>query len=103
MKKFLDKNFTIIVLVFLLLVFIKGCSDSTTIRDLEKEVIELKDGSYTKEEMKLWLELEGLKSEKRMIQSTDRKLFDLERQNQIDGEIKELEEKIESYEGLVKE
>jgi hypothetical protein len=90
MKKFLDKNFTIIVLVFLLLVFIKGCSDSTTIRDLEKEVIELKDGSYTKEEMKL-------------IQSTDRKLFDLERQNQIDGEIKELEEKIESYEGLVKE
>lgn len=37
------------------------------------------------------LQIEGLKSEKRMIQSCDRKRFDLERENQIDAELKQLE------------
>ena len=39
------------------------------------------------------LQIEGLKSEKRMIQSTDRKMMDLQRQAEIDREIKRLEEK----------
>ena len=37
------------------------------------------------------LQIEGLKNEKRMIQSCDRKRFDLERENQIDAELKQLE------------
>ena len=37
------------------------------------------------------LQIEGLKSEKRMIQSCDRKKFDLSRENQIDAELKQLE------------
>jgi hypothetical protein len=32
----------------------------------------------------------GLESEKRMIQSTDRKMLDVQRQSQIDEEIKQL-------------
>ena len=39
------------------------------------------------------MQVEGLKSEKRMIQGTDRKMLDVQRQNQIEKEIKELETK----------
>jgi hypothetical protein len=38
------------------------------------------------------LQIEGLKSEKRMIQATDRKLLDVQRQTQIEDEIKKIEE-----------
>jgi hypothetical protein len=38
------------------------------------------------------LKVEGLKAEKRMIQATDRKILDVNRQTQIDEEIKKLEE-----------
>jgi hypothetical protein len=37
------------------------------------------------------LKIEGLKTEKRMIQSTDRKILDVNRQSEIDKEIQELE------------
>ena len=36
------------------------------------------------------LQIEGLKAEKRMIQSTDRKMFDVSRQTEIDKEIEKL-------------
>ena len=39
------------------------------------------------------LEIEGLKAEKRMIQATDRKMLDVQRQSQIDAELKRLGEK----------
>ena len=50
-------------------------------------VIKVK-GSYWENFQK---EAEGLKTEKRMIQSTDRKIFDVNRQSEIDKEIKRLE------------
>ena len=34
--------------------------------------------------------IEGLKSEKRMIQATDRKMLDVQRQTEIDKEIEKL-------------
>jgi hypothetical protein len=37
------------------------------------------------------IKIEGLQSEKRMIQATDRKLMDVQRQNQIEQEINKLE------------
>jgi hypothetical protein len=40
------------------------------------------------------LRIEGLKSEKRMIQATDRKILDVTRQTQIDNEITKLENSI---------
>jgi hypothetical protein len=45
----------------------------------------------TKEDLAKELKKEGLKSEKRMIQSTDRKMLDVSRQTQIDEELKKLE------------
>ena len=39
------------------------------------------------------LEIEGLKAEKRMIQSVDRKILDVNRQSEIDQEIKKLQTK----------
>jgi len=49
------------------------------------------DSICTKKEVQRIVEIEGLKAEKRMIQSTDRKIMDVNRQSQIDLEIKKLE------------
>lgn len=94
MKTFVEKNFVTIVLVIMLLTFFKGCNDSKKITQLKKEVIELKDSTYMKKELEIRLMIEGLKSEKRMIQSTDRKILDVNRQAEIDKEISILESKL---------
>ena len=43
-----------------------------------------------RDRLKKEIKIEGLKSEKRMIQSTDRKIFDVNRQTEIDKEIQSL-------------
>lgn len=91
MKKFVENNFTIIVLVITLLTFFKGCGDSREITSIKNEIKTIKDSTYSKSELDLVLKIEGLKSEKRMIQSTDRKMLDVQRQTQIDVELKTLE------------
>ena len=47
--------------------------------------------TISKTEIEKMLKIEGLKAEKRMIQSTDRKILDVNRQSEIDKEIEELE------------
>jgi Fe2+ transport system protein B len=94
MKQFLEKNFTVIVLVIVLLTFFKGCSDSREITKIKNEIKQIKDSTYTKSQLNLILQIEGLKSEKRMIQATDRKILDVQRQTQIDVEISKLEKVI---------
>lgn len=94
MKKFVENNFTVIVLVIALLGFFKSCGDGRELSKMRKEVEIIKDSTYTKEELNLRLQIEGLKAEKRMIQSTDRKILDVNRQTQIDNEIKSLESKL---------
>jgi hypothetical protein len=94
MKKFVQNNFTVIVLVIALLGFFKSCGDGRELSKMRKEVQSIKDSTYTKEELNLRLQIEGLKAEKRMIQSTDRKILDVNRQTQIDNEIKTLEGKL---------
>lgn len=98
MKKFIEKNFIIIVLIIAVLSFLKGCNDSRKIVNLQKEVVSLdhyiKDSTYNKHQLFLIIEIEGLKSEKRMIQATDRKILDVQRQTEIDNEIKVKEEKL---------
>ena len=91
MKKFIENNFTMIVLVIALLTFFKGCSDSREITKIKNEIKEIKDSTYTKKELNIILQIEGLKSEKRMIQATDRKMLDVQRQTKIDEEISRLE------------
>jgi hypothetical protein len=90
MKNFIQNNFIMIVLVITLITFFKGCGDSRELSKLRKEVETIKDSTYTKQELNVELKVMGLESEKRMIQATDRKLLDVQRQTQIDEEIKKL-------------
>lgn len=90
MKKFIEEKFTIIVLVISLLSFFKSCSDSREISNIKKEIKSIKDSTYTKTELGIQLKISGLEAEKRMIQATDRKMLDVQRQTQIDEEIKQL-------------
>lgn len=90
MKKFIENNFTIIVLIIALLSFFRGCGDSKEITKIKKEIISIKDSTYTKQELDVELKISGLESEKRMIQATDRKLIDVRRQTEIEDEIKKL-------------
>lgn len=94
MKKFIENNFTVIVLVVAILGFLKGCGDGRELSKMRKEIESIKDSTYTKTELDIRLQIEGLKSEKRMIQSTDRKILDVNRQTEIDNEIKSLESKL---------
>ena len=94
MKNFIQKNFTIIVLVIALLGLLKGCGDGRELSKVRKEIQSIKDSTYTKEELNVRLKIEGLKSEKRMIQATDRKILDVNRQTEIDNEINKLENSV---------
>jgi hypothetical protein len=85
---FLNKNFNLIVLSLLILLFFRTCgSDSKSINKridkLTVKVDSLQSTTTTKKD----LQIEGLKAEKRMIQSTDRKMLDVTRQANIDKEI----------------
>ena len=90
MKKFIKENFTIIVLVIAVLTLFKSCGDSRELTNIKKEIKAIKDSTYTKKEFGIELKIMGLEAEKRMIQATDRKILDVQRQTQIDEEIKQL-------------
>lgn len=89
------------VLVVSLIIFLRTCTMSSKIEKLSKEDNQkfnyldslVKTETISKEEFKKMLTIEGLKSEKRMIQSTDRNILDVNRQSQIDKELQELEGK----------
>lgn len=95
MKKFndfLEKHYQKIALILTVLVFINTCGNPTKtltkrVDTLSQKIDSLESIAVTKKDLKI----EGLKSEKRMIQSTDRKLLDVNRQSEIDKEISELE------------
>lgn len=93
MKKFIQNNFTVIVLVLALLSFFKSCGDSRDISKIKKEIQIIKDSTFTKDELLRELKISGLEAEKRMIQATDRKLLDVRRQTEIEEEIKKLNNK----------
>ena len=94
MKKFVENNFTVIILVITLLTLFKSCGDSRELSKVRKEISTLKDSTYTKQQLNLVLQIEGLKSEKRMIQATDRKILDVQRQTQIDEELTKLQQEL---------
>ena len=79
MKKFIQNNFTVIVLVIAVLSLFKSCGDSRELSKMRKEVESIKDSTYSKSELDRELKIMGLESEKRMIQATDRKLLDVQR------------------------
>ena len=78
-----------ILVVLFLLLWLKGCGTNSELTKLRKEVEtqrEVLNSLPTKKD----LQIEGLKSEKRMIQATDRKMLDVQRQTEIDKEIEKL-------------
>jgi 5-methylcytosine-specific restriction endonuclease McrBC GTP-binding regulatory subunit McrB len=93
MKKFIQNNFTTIVLVIALLGLIKSCGDARDLAKIKNEIQAIKDSTYTKGELNRELKISGLEAEKRMIQATDRKLLDVRRQTEIEEEIKKLNNK----------
>lgn len=93
MKKFIIENFATIVLVISLLTLFKSCGDSRELSKIKKEIKEIKDSTHTKKELEIELQISGLEAEKRMIQATDRKILDVQRQTQIEEEIKKLRNK----------
>ena len=87
--EFLKKYQQQILLVLFLLLLLKSCGTNSEVTKLRKEVESQKtilNSLPTKKD----LQIEGLKSEKRMIQATDRKMLDVQRQTEIDKEIEQL-------------
>lgn len=92
-NQYITKNFNIIVLCFFVLLFLRTCnSDSKSVNKRLDKLSNKIDSLETVTVTKTDLTIEGLKTEKRMIQSTDRKMLDVQRQALIDDEIKKLEE-----------
>ena len=90
MKKFIENNFVVIVLVIALLTVFKSCGDTRELSKIKKDIKAIKDSTYTKDELTRQLRISGLEAEKRMIQATDRKLLVVRRQTEIEDEIKRL-------------
>jgi hypothetical protein len=81
----------ILLVLFVLLLF-RSCGTGSELSKLRKEFEaqrEVLNSLPTKKD----LQIEGLKSEKRMIQATDRKMLDVQRQNEIEKEITKLQVK----------
>lgn len=91
LDNFLTKHGIKMILVLLLLVFIRSCGTNSELKKVKKDMQALQTQISTVPSKKD-LEIEGLKAEKRMIQSTDRKMIDVNRQSEIDQEIKRIQE-----------
>jgi len=90
--KFIQKHGLLIVI---LLVLLNTCTSSMSKKRFEKKVMGEFDSLKTeikvlKQELQKEIKVEGLKVEKRMIQSTDRKILDVNRQAEIDKELQQL-------------
>jgi hypothetical protein len=96
--EFLDKWSIKIILPLTIIIFLKTCGTNNKIEKLEKQITNeiyktdslVKTETISKEEFEKIIKLEGLRTEKRMIQSTDRKILDVNRQSEIDREIESL-------------
>lgn len=88
---FIDNWGLRITFLLVLIIFVKTCGTSTSTMKTDKKVEQLsvKIDSINNHLIKE-IKVEGLKSEKRMIQATDRKIMDVNRQSEIDKEIKEI-------------
>lgn len=84
-EQFLQKHGLKVVIFLLVLTYMKSCGVDREVVKVKKQLTTL-DSLATKKD----LEIEGLKAEKRMIQATDRKMLDVQRQSQIDVELKKL-------------
>lgn len=89
---FMDKHYRKIFFFLLVVIFFNTCGNpnkatNKRVEALTQQVDSLRSEVATRKD----LQIEGLKAEKRMIQSTDRKMLDVQRQSAIDAELKKLE------------
>jgi hypothetical protein len=92
LNKFLANHGIKVIIVLLVLSYLKSCGTSSDVDKIQKDFRaqkEVIDALPTANDLKI----EGLKVEKRMIQATDRKMLDVQRQNTIEKEIAELQSK----------
>ena len=93
-EEFLNKHFRKIALFLLVVILFNTCGNP--VKPLNKRVDSLNqkvDSLSMTTVTKIDLQIEGLKSEKRMIQATDRKMLDVQRQTQIENQIDSLSQK----------
>jgi len=86
MNKFLNEHGIKIIILILVLIYFKSCSNGSDIKAVRKQIVKIEtkiDSLPTSKDIRI----EGLKVEKRMIQSTDRKILDVNRQSEIEKEI----------------
>lgn len=84
------------ILIIFILIVLETCTSNSRLKSIEKKLVKEIDTLNTSlvlldKQLQKEIKVEGLKSEKRMIQSTDRKIMDLIRQVEIDKELKQLE------------
>lgn len=100
-SEFIDKHSFKITLFLLMMIFLNTCGNPSRVTNKRLDALTTEVDSLTNElkkrptheDFEKSLRIEGLKAEKRMIQATDRKMFDVHRQTAIDKEIQELQEK----------
>ena len=82
---FIDAWGVRIMFFLVIIIFFKTCTTNTKVQNVNDSV----DSLSVK--LRKEIKIEGLKSEKRAIQASDRKILDVNRQTQIDQEISKLE------------
>lgn len=85
LNEFLAQHASKVIIILLVLTWSKSCSVDSELTKVKKHLAVI-DSLPTQKDLKI----EGLKAEKRMIQATDRKMLDVQRQSQIDEELKQL-------------
>jgi hypothetical protein len=86
----LKKYQTAILLVLFVMLLFRSCGTGSELTKLRKE-FEAQNEVLKSLPTKTDMQIEALKAEKRMIQSTDRKMLDVQRQNEIEKEINRLQ------------
>ena len=91
-EEFIVKHYQKLVLLLLVVILFNTCGNpnkqlTKKVEVLSNNIDSLEVVTVTKKD----LTIEGLKVEKRLIQSTDRKILDVNRQSEIDKEISNLE------------
>jgi len=81
---FIDAWGVRIMFLLVVITFFKTCSTNSRVQDVNDSVDTLSV------KLRREIKIEGLKSEKRAIQASDRKILDVTRQTQIDQEISKI-------------
>jgi hypothetical protein len=94
LRNFLNEYGMVIIVPLIFIMFFRTCSTNSKIEQLSvvnKKAID--SNAVAIEKINKTIKIEGLKTENRFIQATDRKLLDVNRQSDNEKEINKLENK----------